>query len=245
MVHGFRGDHHGLEAIVGALPNFEVWVPDLPGYGKSADLTGRHDLSGYGEWLLSLIEWLRPDALIGHSFGTQIIACASKSLSTDLKVVLINPIVVSSITQSDLANRVARTSYRLAAKLGAVGGSLLRGWFVVRIMSIAMCKTRNFRLRAWVHQQHHRYFSGYRSDRVAHEGFWAAAMGSVANDWQFGAADRVTVIAGELDSIAPIGRVSEFSNRVGAKLKVLPKTGHLVHYEVPALVGRAIQEALG
>jgi pimeloyl-ACP methyl ester carboxylesterase len=245
MVHGFRGDHHGLEGIVGALPNFEVWVPDLPGYGKSIELAGQHDLSGYADWLLSLLDWLRPDALVGHSFGTQIIAKKSSQLSSDLLVVLINPIVLSSISQTDPASRLARSSYRLAAKLGAVGGGLLRSWFVVRVMSIAMCKTRNLGLRSWVHQQHHRYFSGYRSDRVAHEGFWAAAMGTVAADWQFGTGRRVAVIAGELDSIAPVSSVSEFCNRIGAKLTVLPRTGHLVHYEVPGLVAYAIQESLG
>jgi pimeloyl-ACP methyl ester carboxylesterase len=245
LVHGFRGDHHGLEAIVGALPNYEIWVPDLPGYGKSRELAGKHDLAGYADWLISIIDWLQPDALVGHSFGTQIIAHKSQQLDTDLNVVLINPIVLSSLSQSDPANRIARLSYRLAAKLGAIGSSFLRSWFVVRVMSLAMCKSSNLRLRSWVHSQHHRYFSGYRSDRVAHEGFWAAAMGSVETDWGFAAPDRVTVIAGELDGIAPISHVAEFANRIGAKLTVLPRSGHLVHYEAPSQVGRAIQEALG
>src|SRR5699024_7878704 len=32
-VHGFRGDHHGLELIVDGLTDFDVWIPDLPGFG--------------------------------------------------------------------------------------------------------------------------------------------------------------------------------------------------------------------
>src|SRR5699024_10238991 len=37
-VHGFRGDHHGLELIVDGLTPYEIWVPDLPGFGVSGPL---------------------------------------------------------------------------------------------------------------------------------------------------------------------------------------------------------------
>ncbi len=245
LIHGFRGDHHGLEAIVGALPDFEIWIPDLPGYGGSVELKGKHDLSAYADWLLELLDWLQPDALVGHSFGTQIIACKSHALQAGLRVILINPIVLSSMAQRDFANRVARFSYRLAARLGKVGGSALRSWPLVRVMSMAMCKSRNPMLRSWVHGQHHRYFSGYRSDRVAHEGFWAAAMGNVAEDWKVNKTIPTSIIAGQLDSIAPVERVSEFSRKIGAPLTVLQKTGHLVHYEAPSQVGQAIRDAIG
>ena len=42
LVHGFRGDHHGLEIIANYLlkliPNVSIISPDLPGFGRSADL---------------------------------------------------------------------------------------------------------------------------------------------------------------------------------------------------------------
>jgi pimeloyl-ACP methyl ester carboxylesterase len=34
FIHGYRGNHHGLEAIAGGLPNFEIVIPDLPGFGN-------------------------------------------------------------------------------------------------------------------------------------------------------------------------------------------------------------------
>ena len=40
MVHGFRGDHHGLLRLVEALPNNRVILPDLPGFGQGAVLPG-------------------------------------------------------------------------------------------------------------------------------------------------------------------------------------------------------------
>ncbi|MDN5888803.1 MAG: alpha/beta hydrolase, partial [Yaniella sp.] len=34
-IHGFRGDHHGLELVIDGLSNCGVWTPDLPGFGAS------------------------------------------------------------------------------------------------------------------------------------------------------------------------------------------------------------------
>ncbi|HIY64770.1 MAG TPA: alpha/beta hydrolase, partial [Candidatus Agrococcus pullicola] len=36
FVHGFRGDHHGLETIAAHLPGYRILIPDLPGFGESA-----------------------------------------------------------------------------------------------------------------------------------------------------------------------------------------------------------------
>ena len=35
-VHGFRGEHHGLEPVLAYLPEVRVVAPDLPGFGESA-----------------------------------------------------------------------------------------------------------------------------------------------------------------------------------------------------------------
>ena len=57
LVHGFRGDHHGLSAIAGALGDHHVVIPDLPGYGKTApvDTISDHTVSGSRSLLQSLI----------------------------------------------------------------------------------------------------------------------------------------------------------------------------------------------
>ena len=74
VVHGFRGDHHGLERVVEALPQMRVIMPDLPGFGLSAALPkDPHDVERYGRFVLELIEALQlgPDTvLLGHSFGS-------------------------------------------------------------------------------------------------------------------------------------------------------------------------------
>ncbi|BDZ47065.1 hypothetical protein GCM10025866_29740 [Naasia aerilata] len=82
-VHGFRGDHHGLESIVGYLraddPALRVIAPDLPGFGESEPLSRTHDIAGYAAWLSGFLEALgiRGTAvLLGHSFGTIVVAGA-------------------------------------------------------------------------------------------------------------------------------------------------------------------------
>lgn len=77
FLHGYRGTHEGVEAIVGALSDFEVLVPDLPGYGKSDPLPGQHTVTAYLDWLA---EWLvhldlkTLPLMMGHSFGTVLVA---------------------------------------------------------------------------------------------------------------------------------------------------------------------------
>ena len=56
MVHGFRGDHHGLEPVVAQLAGYRILSPDLPGFGESAPLTTlAHDVPGYSEWLRGFV----------------------------------------------------------------------------------------------------------------------------------------------------------------------------------------------
>ncbi|WP_460702477.1 alpha/beta fold hydrolase [Myceligenerans halotolerans] len=89
LLHGFRGDHHGLEPIVAHLlrvcPDLRVTVPDLPGFGASPPLPGaRHDVVGYASWARALLRKLAPEGdivLAGHSFGS-VIAAATMATSS-------------------------------------------------------------------------------------------------------------------------------------------------------------------
>src|SRR4051794_9378538 len=74
FLHGFRGDHHGLEPIcahlVGLCDDVQVLVPDLPGFGASWPLhTGAHDIDGYSGWTRALLAGHEGAVLAGHSFG--------------------------------------------------------------------------------------------------------------------------------------------------------------------------------
>ena len=50
--------------------DYEVLIPDLPGYGKTPELK-KHDLESYADWLINLVDQIGPDVVVlGHSFGS-------------------------------------------------------------------------------------------------------------------------------------------------------------------------------
>src|SRR5690606_5412756 len=93
-VHGFRGEHHGLEPVLAFLPEIRVIAPDLPGFGESAPLPGRtHDLEEYAGWLRDFAAAVAPDAVVlGHSFGSIVASAAVAGGLKTSRVILINPI---------------------------------------------------------------------------------------------------------------------------------------------------------
>ena len=47
-VHGFRGEHHGLEPVAAFLPGVRFVMPDLPGFGETPSIPGlTHDIDTY------------------------------------------------------------------------------------------------------------------------------------------------------------------------------------------------------
>ena len=242
LIHGFRGDHHGLAAIAAGLTAFDVLIPDLPGYGKSAALENS-DLESYSNWLVELVRKIgKPVHLIGHSFGTLVCSQAVAAGLQVLSLSLIAPISTRSAQQKDLGNSVARVFYRTCKVLGLSGSLLMRSWLVVQIMSVAMATTRNRTLRSWIHNQHQSYFSNYANDEVVETGFWSASKSSVLDF-----ADRLKIptliISGDIDLIAPLDGQKNLQKAVAnSKLEVIPNIGHLLHYEAPAKVAALISD---
>ncbi len=245
FIHGFRGDHHGLSASAGALIDYDVLIPDLPGYGKTPELQS-HDLDSYGNWLRGLVSEIGPEVVVlGHSFGSLVVAKAVSQGLVAKSIVLQNPITTRSNQQKDLANRLARGFYALAIALGRLGSAFLRSWLVVRVMSVAMATSKSPKLRGWIHSQHHKHFSTYRSDRVAHEGFAAASSSSVL-DFASSFTLPTLLIAGEKDLIAPLANQIKLQGMIpGAKLEIMAGVGHLTHYESAVEVASAIDKFLG
>lgn len=236
FVHGYRGNHHGLEAIAGALPEFEIIIPDLPGFGESDPLPGKHDINGYTQWLLQLVSALGLDGatVLGHSFGT-IVSASAATQGMGNPLVLVNPISTFSFTGFKAVLAGAQNFfYWIGASLPErAGNALLKSPAMVRVMSEVLAKSKDAALRAWIHQQHRDNFSVYANRQVALEGIRAGAETSVV---QFAPElkQSVLLIAGELDDITS---VKDQTRSVGyfpdAKLVVLPKVGHLTHYETP------------
>jgi pimeloyl-ACP methyl ester carboxylesterase len=253
MVHGFRGDHHGLEPIAAHLPGSRVIVPDLPGFGISTPLAGTHDITAYSAWLRDLVaaliatgEIAGPFVILGHSFGSIIVSAALADGLTADDVVLVNPIAAPALSgPRGILTRLAVFYYKVGAWLPQkVGFAWLRLAIVTRFISITMAKTNDAQLRRWIHGQHHQYFGAFSNRAVVVEAFEASVSNDVS---EFAAqiASPTLLIAGDKDDITPVAAEQRLATAIpDARLVVLEGVGHLIHYEKPAEAARSISSFL-
>ncbi|WP_243225770.1 alpha/beta fold hydrolase [Microbacterium sp. CIAB417] len=248
VVHGFRGEHHGLEPVLAYLPDLRVLAPDLPGFGETAPLPGgQHDLERYADWLTAFAGAVAPGAVIlGHSFGSIVASAAvARGLATE-RLILVNPIGAPALEgPKGLMTRLAVLYYALGARLPErLGTALLRNPLIVRVMSITMAKTRDPQLRRFIHEQHDTYFSRFADRDVLRDAFVA----SVSHDVRAFAPliDVPTLlVAAQQDDITPIEDERHLATLFPrAELVEIADVGHLIHYETPAEAAGAIRRFL-
>lgn len=244
MIHGYRGNHRGLEAIVGGLGDYRVIVPDLPGFGESAELSSQHSLDAYANWLdkflieLGLVSNVN---LVGHSFGTLVVGRFATTRTCN-SIVLINPVSSPALSgPRAFLTRITSIFYHLSNLLPeSIGGFLLRSPIAVLAMSSVMAKTKDRKLRSWIHKQHLSNFSDFETVRVATEGYEA----SISSDLSVMApliTTPVLIVAAQLDDITAIEVQRDVVKLYPvAKLVEIKNVGHLVHYEAPLEAARLI-----
>lgn len=251
MVHGFRGDHHGLERVVELLPDFRIIMPDLPGFGLSPAFTGKeHSIAGYGDFLgffLDALELGPETILLGHSFGSIV---ASHFVAANpgrvFPLILVNPIAAPALEgPKGIMTELAVFYYWAAAKLpNTLGNAVLRSKLVVHIMSVTMAKTKDPELLAFIHGQHHAYFSGFANRDMLLESFQASVSGTVrevATQLQL----PTLLIAGAQDEIATLPHQHKLAELLPqGELVVIENVGHLIHYETPEPAATAIRSFL-
>lgn len=276
LVHGFRGDHHGLELIAEGLtvmlPGVPIIVPDLPGFGMSSAIPGReHDLALYGEWLRAFVSAVDQHAgnvehdrqvehaagmdnagthpsgvhIVGHSFGSLVVARAIADGLAPGSITFINPISSPALSGPNaFMTRLAIAYYRAAEALPpAAARALLGNPAIVRVMSEVMAKTRDSELRSWIHGQHDQYFSVFSDPTTLLQAFRASVSHTVAEIVAESRSDSpngtpfsvpTLIIAGDRDDISPLRAQLDLQRCLpGAELRVIPGVGHLVHYEAP------------
>lgn len=247
MIHGFRGTHHGLQLIAEQLPEYDLTIPDLPGFA-SGDTLPSYDLDAYVQWLHEYIKKQRlktAPILLGHSFGSIICAAyAAAYPDTIEKLILVNPIGSPALEgPRAILTKLALFYYWVGRKLPA---KLSHAWLaakpVVVIVTLSMTKTRDKTLRRFIHDQHFTYFSLFHDKRSLSESFTT----SVSHNVRESAGDinvPTLLIAGAQDDITPLHKQHElvklFQN---ARLYTIENVGHLTHYETPDQVADAIKK---
>ncbi len=249
-VHGFRGDHHGLEPVIAQLPELRFVVPDLPAFGASGPLPTRHTVAAYANWLIAFAAVVRPAggplAVLGHSFGTIVVAAAlDRGLAAE-RVILVNPIATPAMRGPKAIGAAATLAwYRLS---GALPERVGRGWLASRgmtdLMTALTARTEDPALRRWIKEEHRRYFSGFRSRDTVIEGFDASTSDWVAAHAAGFTTPTLLVVAAQ-DQITSLKDSRALAAAIpGSELAVIDGVGHLIHYEKPAEAAAAIRSFL-
>lgn len=240
MVHGFRGDRHGLALLSDCLPDTEIYLPELPGFGHSpAFPDAEHTVDHYAAAVLSAVQALglvpaageerdtnpveapqdRP-VLLGHSFGSVVAAhLAAQEPGRWRELVLVNPICEPALSADGSAAervlaRLAQGYYATAAALPEpLGMALLSSPVVVWFTGTVMAKTADRHTLAYLHDQHQRYFSAFDHRRVLVEAYRSSITGTVLD-----VADRlalpVLLIAGAQDELGSVAGQERLARRI-------------------------------
>lgn len=268
LVHGFRGDHHGLEIIANYLlkliPNVSIISPDLPGFGRSADLPesapSEDSIDAYVSWLQDFVERTNPLGLplhvVGHSFGSILTSAFAAAHPNSLALLsLINPISEPALEGSQrVASRLASLYYRAGAALPEkIGYPLLRSQLITRASSEVMMRTKDRAMRRFINGQHAAYFGSFGSRRGVLSAYEASIAHTAA---EYAAAIRVPVqmlVAEDDDLGTPETARAMYATltsrdlpatSTGARerLDMIPEVGHLIHYETPHLAAELIAD---
>lgn len=253
LVHGFRGDHHGLELIASQIESPRVIVPDLPGFGQTPRMANGgkrvpHTLHNLGQWLKWFCEAVchTPFLLVGHSFGTLVVASSLREGCRPAEVLLINPISSPALEgPRGVLSQLALLYYRVARLTPErIGNALLNSPSIVRLMSETMAKTKDMHLRAWIHEQHDRHFSTFTDRESLNEAF-TASISHTVHEFTASFTMPTIIVAADRDDITPLAEQLRLTREIpNAELVVVPNVGHLVHYEAPTVVSDILNERI-
>lgn len=235
LVHGYRGDHHGLEAFAGGFTDYNVYAPDLPGFGTSAPLKVEHSLESYTTWLNAFISelGLSNPLVVGHSFGTLVVSSAEAKLGLFSKIILVNPVAGGKIVGiSKFLLEFVKFYYWVAHVVPEViGNRMTKTYLLVDSMSSYTTKSKDRELRRWVKHQHRTHFNSFANSQVVWESY-LASTGNIVTPYVKQIHKPVLLIAAELDEITPVDAVHELSKTMdNAEVYEVRGCGHLVHYE--------------
>jgi pimeloyl-ACP methyl ester carboxylesterase len=235
LVHGYRGDHHGLEAFAGGLTDFNIYSPDLPGFGTSAALNVEHSLNSYADWFKAFLQEIKLEnpLVVGHSFGTLVVSATEAKLGLFEKIVLVNPVAGGRIVGvSKLLMEFVKFYYWVAHIVPEViGNRMTKTYLLVDSMSAYTTKSKDKTLRKWVKEQHRTHFNSFANSQVVWEAY-VASTENVVTPYVKEIHKPVLLIAAELDEITPVSAVYEFARTMDhAEVYEIKGCGHLVHYE--------------
>lgn len=245
-VHGGPGlDHHVLLPLGLALAErYEVWLPDLPGHGASAASHApvpslRSVEERLGRWLRGLEG--EPGALLGHSLGAWLL----RELLHPDRPLRVRARAVVLLSPPAAGQKRAATALRRAGELmgrgkGATGRRDARARREVRALVEAETGGRASAA----------FLEALGRARIRDPRLYAALAGDlhrrlVAPARSFDPGCPVLVLCGEEDRTTPPEQAARVAEALeGARLRLLPGTGHYPFADALEPTAHAVREFL-
>ena len=251
LVHGFTGSHEGFQYVVPLLQDFRLIIPDLPGFGVSPLPHEQMTLHGLGELLVDFVNALHlPEKpiLLGHSMGSLVVgeAVRQSPVSFADKLILISP-VPAPVGWMDkrLPGAVfGQLYYKASHRLPIVGTKIATSAKLTRFSTRLIMTAKDSDLRRAIHGHHLNNLNFISSIG------WYSKLHREINQTgisRYRAALQpfdVLLVSGAHDNVTPVRLQRQTAQKIGAKLVVVPKVGHLAHYEKPTELARAIVDFL-
>lgn len=229
LLHGFRGAPAGLSTIAEDLraAGYEVHTPPVPPFAGAPALKA-YTPDTYADYFAHLIQSQTLDRplIIGHSMGSIVAAALA-----DRYPRLIHP---KLILLSPISTQPAPFFARLTTLPAYLPGRLTD--FVTTTYLHLPASGANFHhILSLTHTCSH-HCPPHRQDLIAAAKF--SAQYAISD---FRLKQDVLLIAGAHDRLIPRSETEALATQLRAKLRLLPRTGHLHNYEFPHLTAALIQ----
>jgi pimeloyl-ACP methyl ester carboxylesterase len=243
LLHGLSADHTGLLDLAAGLPGVTIVAPDLPGFGRSAPLPGRHTLDSYA----TVVEELRQHlglgrfTLLGHSLGGSIALAYAGRYGTALDgLILLNPVFVADSPTA----RLGKLYYDMSTRLpGLWYRALLTSRLAVYLSNRAVFTTRDRTVRRRILRQDYvtARLAVPRAIRESYLSLYHTPFDRYADS----VTARTLLVTGALDWLSTPQSLTRLHWRAPAtRLEIVPEAGHLLPAEQPELAAGLVARFL-
>lgn len=240
LLHGLRGNHHGLDEVANILTDkgYNVINADLPGSGDEAELDDK-TLDGYAEWLHGHYGG-KKIYIVAHSMGSIVVSHYLRKYPKDAerKVVLISPIFRTKTGQ-----KTSNILYALASGALHILPKKPRYKFM-RSKVVSFCISHYLTVdrsqQKQIDQLHYKYSGHF------------ASADSLLADMKISMKEQtvllenrdVLYVMGAKDRLTKAKLAREKVGAHGDRFTEICGTGHLINYEQPERLAETIDEFL-
>lgn len=243
FLHGYAGDHQGLVDIAKQFPQFHVIVPDLPGFGRSQPLRGKHDIKNYVAFVHALCQefHVQNGLLFGHSLGGSI---GLSFLETHPQVFEKASLACPVLTSEHWMATAAKWYYQIAEFLP-------RDWkkfmvdnkFLVYLTDSIVMTVQDKQKRKEILEQNYINYKQADADALS-QAFFTFFEDDILSDPKNICA-KTQIVGAENDIISPVGPLKKLHETIeGSDFVVVPEAGHLLPREYPEKVWPILQDFL-